>query len=523
MLVSPLQAAPAQWLSYLVPELLWTGSWESGHNLTDRIDVKVTVPQADFALRAEALDRRPASKLRDFTESFGGETAAKAITQANFGLYHLPSNTRLLYGTLDNVGLPARIRNVWIRGAPFSESSVVSTAELKTEPSSTAIPQLYACFESPDFTLGPGTLRALVSYSENDDQNNNVPALVFGADYTLGKSDFRLEGIYTSRTLPERTSSTWFNVKPALPGRDTRLFAGSAAVFLPVFGLTADFACSETFAFGRDYYGNLGVRIGNKPWRFSFALDAAGSRYVDSAGNVPGAGCRAAVRLERRSKKNSLLRIGAMVRGPGPEQGIVQAVQSGDFAAFAEGLNRITGELYYRPPASSALFSLTRFSVSVDHDGRNEKKVLDSAKAMAAFALGPVNSTTEGTITGLNKEKSAGVEGNGYQFDSYRINQGFSWTCPLTVKKTKEKNAEKNDEENSEAPAKAKPKPAAGKKTPLTLQLSAKAGYEKTANKEGEWDASLSASIRGRKNRLSFKAAAVSEKWEFTLGWRLSL
>jgi len=514
---------PAQWVARLVPEFLWTGSWESGHNLTERMDFKITVPQMDCALRLEALDRRPASTLRDFTESFAGETADKSVTQANFGLYHLPSSTRLLYGTLDNAGLPARTRNVWIRGAPFTESHAASSAELKSEPSSTATPQIYACFESPDFKLGPGTLRALVSYSENAAQNDNAPALVFGADYTLGKSDFRLEGFYANRTLPERKSSTWFNEKPALPGRDTQLFAGSAAVSIPVFGLAADLACSETFAFGRDYYGSLGVRVGNKPWRFSFALDAAGSRYVDSAGSVPGAGYRAAVRLDRRSKKNGLFRIGAQVRGPGPAQGFLQAVQSGDFAAFAEGTNRITAELYCRLPASSALFGLTRFSVSVDHDSRNEKKVLDSAKAMAAFALGPVSSTTEGAITGINREKSAGMEEGGYQFDSYRLSQSLSWTCPLPVKKIKEKRTEIKNEEISEAHASTKSKSAARKKTPLTLQLSAKAGYDKTANKEGVWDTSLSVSIRGKKNRISFKAAVHSEKWEFTLGWRLSL
>jgi hypothetical protein len=517
-------AAPAA-----VPEFLWTGSWESAHNLTERMELKVTVPQADMALRLEALDRRPAATWRDFTESFAGTTAAKAITQANAGLYHLPSSTRLLYGTLDYAGLPARIRNVWIRGAPYSESNVVSLAEIKSEPSSTALPQIYGCFESPDFVLGAGMLRGLVSYSENVDHADGIPALSFGAEYTLGNSDFRLEGFYTKRILPERKSSTWFNEKPPLPARATQLFAGTASVSLPLFGISADLACSETFAFGRDYYGSLGIRVGDKPWRFSFALDAAGSRYVDSAGNVPGAGYRAAVRLDRRSKKNGLIRLAAQARGTGPVQGFMPALQGGDFAAIAEGTNRITAELYCRLPATSALFGITRFSAAFDHDSRNEKKVLDTAKAMAAFALGPVNSTTEGSMTN--------------QFDSYRVSQGFSWNCPLSAKKPKEKKLEKKNDENTEpsagaatkdkapatkkdkraAPVAETPKPSAKKLTPLTVQVSAKAGYEKAANKEGVWDTSLSASIRGRKNRFSFKAAMASEKWEFTLGWRLSL
>lgn len=509
---SPLLADEPNWKSYVVPEFLWTGSWESRHNLTDRGDVKLTFPQADIALRAEALDRRPASNVRDFTESFAGATAAKAITQTNAGLYHLPTNTRLLYGTLDNAGLQARIRNVWIRGAPYQESNVASLADIKTEPSTTAVPQIYAGFESPDFAVGPGTLRGLFSYSENAD-SSGIPALAFGADYTLGKSAFRMEGFYTRRTLPERKSSTWFNEKPALPMRDTTLFAGTAAASLPLFGISADLACSETFAFGRDYYGSLGIRVGDKPWRFSLALDAAGSRYVDSAGSVPGAGYRAAFRLDRRSKKNGLVRLTAQARGPGPAQGVLPALQSGDFAGFAAGTNRLNTELYCRLPTSTALFGITRFSLAWDHDSRNEKKVLDTVKAMAAFTLGPVNSATNASFS--NDE-------------SYRISQTLSWTHTFMDKKKKvkkEKKEKDNEEDNKDAGTlgSAKSKPIGAKKSPLTLQLSAKCGCEETANKDDQWDVSLSASVRSRKNRLSFKAAMVSKKWEFTLGWRLSL
>jgi len=567
----------------LIPEFLWTGSWESSHNLTDRIDFKLSAPRADLALRLQVLDRRPASSAEAFAGSFDGETAGSAITQPGLGLYHLTTGSRLLYGTLDNFGLQARIRNVWIRGAPYAESRTTSSAELKTAPATTAVPQGYAYLESPDLSVGSGQIQPFAFFMADFDPKYKAPAFGFGADYALGKSKFRLEGFYTEQNLPERKSSTWFNEKPALPVRDTRLFAGTAAFSLPAFGMAADLAYSETFAYGQDYYGNLGLRVGDKPWRFSLAMDAAGSRYIDSAGNSPGAGFRAAARLERRGKKTGLFRLGATARGSGPKQGTMPALTAADFAAFAKGINRISGDVYYRFPESSASFGLTRFSFSLDTDGRNAKKVLDSANAMAAFKLGPVNAVTEGKLTGLNRKQSAGTEGSGYALDSYRVSQNFSWTFlipafrpalrtipraarreknsggksadnprgkdsgsetaeipseqnpsdenPAGQNPTGEKSAAKKTARPRSAPAKlggsktASGSAGTGKKTSLTAQLSARAGYEQTAGKDGVWDTSLSASIRSKKHRLTIKAASpnLPNKWEFTISWRMSL
>jgi len=552
----------------LVPEFLWTESWESEHNLSSRFSFKLSAPEANLALRLQVLDWRPASSVGAFTESFGGETADKALTQPGLGLYHLTTGSRLLYGTLDSYGLPARIRNVWIRGAPYAESRTRAPSDLKIAPASTAESQGYAYLETPDLSLGPGLFQAFASFTINDDPRVNEgwgdrsPALGFGADYALGKADFRLEGFYTGQTLPERKSSTWFNEKPALPARDSRLFAGAAAFSIPAFGLAADLAYSETFAFGSDYYGSLGLRFGDKPWRLSLVMDAAGSRYVDSAGNTPGAGFRVAARVERRSKKSGLLRLTVLARGPGPAQGTVPALTSGDFAAFAKGINRMSGELYCRLPASSASFGLTRFSLSFDRDGRNGKKVMDSANAMAAFKVGPVTSVSEGKITGISRGESSAMEGGGYALDSYRLTQRFSWTCSLpALRKTSNSRKPPKGEnsmgenpgvENENTPSEkktssAKPKETRGqttasaktggskgqkapsvvpeKKAPLTLQLSARAGYEKATGKDGVWDTSVSASVRGKKNRLTIKVASPDfpKKWEYTISWRMAL
>ena len=534
-------AVKNDFLTFFRPEFLWSGDWESRHNLTDRFDLKLTIPKANLALRLEVLDRRPASSVDVFQESFDGETADKSITQPGLGLYHLGSDSRLLHGVLNSYGLGARTRNIWVRGAPYVQSREESGADLRTSPSSTAVSQSYAYLGNNGISLGPGIVRGFVSYMANDDPDNWFPAFNAALGYEAGKYEFLLEGIYTERTLPERKSSTWFNVKPALPVRDTRIFAGSVSFSFPSFGAASDLACSETFAFGRDYYSNLGLRFGNKPWRFSLALDSAGSRYVDSNGSNPGSGFRTAARLERLGKKTGLFRLTTVLRGPGPDQGLLTALNSGDFTAITQSFNRMSGEVYYRFPSNFDFFGLTRFSFSIDRDAREEKKVLDSGNAMAAFKLGPVNSVSEGAISLLNRDKSInnnGIEETGYQFNSYKLTQSLTWTLhgSITRKNKKNNSAAAEKSSQSEKPDQAKKsvqqaglgerkKTGVEKKGSYAIVFSTRMGYEKTINKEGILSTSFSASLRSKKNRLTIKAATSTfpKKWEFTLGWRLQL
>ena len=466
-------------------DFIWTGSWESEANLINRFDLKLFVPKAAIALRMQVLDRRPASEFELFTESFGGETKDSAITQPGLGLYYQGTGSRLLYGTLETHGLAARTRNIWIRGVPYAESRTASSADLRTTVSSTAIPQFYTFLETPDLTLGQGSIIGFVSFLTNNDflidgfinneEQQKFRSLGIGADYSQDKAKFRLETLYSERTLPERRSTTWFNERYPLPQRNTRHIAGAASFSFPAFGMAADIAYSETFAYGQDYYGSLGIRIGDRPWRFSMALDAAGSRYVDSQGNNPGAGLRAGARLERRGKRAGLFRINALARG-----------QSLDI----ESINRISGDIYYRFPAipgrqAVPVFRLTRFSFSLDRDGRNKEKTVESAGAMMAFALGPLNYVSEGRIS---------------NDDSYRLVQNVSWSYTR----------------NSQT-----------KQSPFTIVFSARAVYEKNNNREGNWNASFSASIRGKRGRLTFRTAksglneGLDEEWEHTISWRL--
>jgi hypothetical protein len=478
--------------SALLPEFFWSGSWESAGNLTERFEFQLGIPGPALELRFQLLERRPASSWAAFNDSFGGDLANKTLIQSGAALYHISTGSRILYGVLDSYGLAARVRNIWIRGAPYAETHAPSSADLKTAPASTAVPQGYVYLGTPLLPLGIGQFRGFVSAALSADEEQ-IPLGTAGADYRFGKGGLvRLEGLYTRRTLPQRGSSTWFSTSPALPERDTRLFAGTLTFNIPTFGFAADVAYSETFGFGRDYYGNLGLRFGSKPWRFSLAADGAGSRYVDSGGSVPGAGFRGAARLERRGRLSSLFRLGVLVRGPGPE-GEPDGGSGGpdkpglwNFASMVKSVNRQSLELYYRLPAASAPLALSRFSLSLDRDGRDREKILDSAGAMAAFRLGPVDSASEGKITTL--------AGEGHAFESGRVSQTLSWTW----------------------------RPRAQKRA-AAVRLSAKMGYGKTAGKEGLWDASFSAAVWGKRSRLGLTVSApkLPGKWEYTVSWRL--
>jgi hypothetical protein len=297
----------------------------------------------------------------------------------------------------------------------------------------------------------------------------------------------RIEGFYTGMTLPPRSASTWFSAAPALPERDFRIFGGSLLFNTANFGFAADGAYSETFAYGRDFYMNMGLRLGDKPWRLSLAADSAGDRYVGSDGNSPGAGFRAAAKLEWRGRGSSLLRFNALLRGS-------KGIFNGESAAISEtfaNLDRGEFGLYYRLPSTRSPLGLTRVSAEFKRDSRDPQAVLDSAGVLAALKLGPISSVSE-----------AKLSASSYRFGSLRIQESLGWTLGLPGLRVL----------------------AGG------LHCGAKAGCTLTEGKAPTWDGSLSAYIQGRwfvetakTSRFSVKIASPDfpRKWDYTLSWRL--
>jgi hypothetical protein len=495
--------------------LLWAGSWEEGETLNNRGDLRLIFPAPGLSLRAEAIDRRPldfrsSPALKDFGQG-----------QDNYGaaLYHGPTGSRLLYGVLDEWGLPARLRNPWLRALPFAENHRPSAADLKTALSTTGKPETYLYLGSPRLNMFPrmrGGGIALRGFASAQMDLDYQPGFVGGLEAGFGKTaEVRLEGFYTAKTLPPRKSTTWFSESPPLPERDFRLAGLGLLVDTPALTLSSDWACSETFAWGRDLYGNLGLRFtptlpaGWGRWALSLAADGAGSRYTSREGSSPGAGFRSGGKLEWHGPRSSLLRLSASLRAPG----------------LWEPFDRSAASLSWRLPGpgknGGGPFRLTRISLGADRNAQDRDKILDRLDLGLGFTLNPLlfgraanaaTAATAATATSAATAATAAAAGHRGFFNSPL---GFSLSG--TVKGR-----------TAAAPGSPHAFESAGAAGEISwqpgfFQFKTRAACEWKKTPEATWEVSASAAVRFRSGRLTVKIAAPDfpGEWNGTVSWRL--
>jgi hypothetical protein len=507
-------------------DLLWAGSWEESKTLHNRGDARIGFTRPGLLLRGQALDKRT---LNFELDSPWGNTE-NAVTQFAAALYHRPSGSRLLYGPLDEWGLSARIRNPWIRSAPFAENHKPLIADLKTDATASKNQEAYAYLSSPFLAIAPRTrargfaaqARGFFAAQVNTqaaEAGQLHPAIAGGVETQFSNNfDILLEGFYTGATLPAKNSDSWFAVPPVLPERDFHLYSVGLLAHSPWLSLSSDWAFSETFAWGRDIYGNIGIRVnplvqtgkGKKPkaapWAISLAADGAGERYIGRDGASHGAGFRTAGKFELKGARSSLFRASALLRGPG----------------FGKEFDRSAAGLYYRFPASGAgAFSglaprLSRTALNIERNATNSARIYDSLDGSLGLScnIPPVplpgfytvakgSQRPRGSALSLNLSGgvscvSGGGEASGpvplFQepdFDSAKAGCELTWSPGIFQFRTK-----------------------------WGYAVSAKA-LEATG--EGQWDSSFSAAVRFKYGRFSVKAAAPAfpEKWHYTVAWRL--
>jgi hypothetical protein len=352
---------------------------------------------------------------------------------------------------------------------PFLEYHKPSTADLKTEPSSTGEPALYLGLASPP--LGPFRGFASVHFDEE-----YTPA--FGGGFNLRftkKINLGMEGFFKQDTLPPRYASSWFSKTPPLPERDFRIYGLNLSFTSPYFGIASDVAYSETFAFGRDLYGNVGITLGDRPWRLSLAADGAGPRYVGSDGSAHGSLFRAAGRFEWRGKRSSLFRMSTSLRAPGP----------------GEHFTRSSSLLYYRfpTPPRAFPFGFSRISLEVTRNASEPENVIDALEGSLGLILGPVRSVFQGTLSGTTEAADPLLPYPGardYDFASAKVSGELTYSFSL-------------------------------------FQLKTKVGYTHNPKKDPLWDLSLYGSVRGKFGRFSAKFAWTDfpDTWTYTFSWNL--
>jgi len=495
-----LAAEPAPVLNW---SLLWSGSWEEKNftfqdepallgTLGNRGEVKLHFLPLNLTVRGQVLDRRPL----DFSlEPPWGDTN-KGVTNYTGGLYHKTTGSRLLYGTLDEWGLSARLRNPWNRSPPYVENHKPVIADLKTAASSTKEDEAYLYLSSPLFQLFPDVnLRSFISAQSEIDEF--TPTFSGGLDFTFMKTNsLLLETFYTEKTLPPSKSSSWFSDKPPLPQREFRLLAAGLLFTTPDFSISSDFALSETFAVGKDIYANLGISYSpslpfgykSRPLLISLSADGAGERFVCRDGVNHGGGSRCAAKIEWKDRNSSLIRINTVLRGPG----------------FGEDFNRSSSGFYWRFPSSAAIrnntLRLTRISLSMDRNAVNPLKISDSFSGNLGISLNmrqiginnPLGINFSGSVKGL-----AGANGDISPFPV--LDKDWSW-------ETAEINCEFLGSIG-------------------VFQFRTKAGCAFFPEKDEKWDISFSTSVRFKMGRLSFKVSSPDfpEKWNWTASWRMEI
>ena len=471
-------------------DLLWTGSWYRsvpradggfppkedifpGGTLFNRGDFRLGMPGQDLSFRFMATDKR----VLPFEDDDG-----RAGFNPALGLYHTASGSRFLMGVQSEHGLPARINNVWVRSVPFMEARSPSSRDLKPEPAAKDESETYVYLALPHEFL-PG-FDAFVSAALDAEQN---PALGAGVGLERASAVVRLEGFYTQKELPFRNASTWFSETPPLPERDFRIYSLGMIFNSPQAGFAADWALSETFAWGRGAYGNFALRLGNRPWRFSLAGDGAGSRFADRSGSAVGAGFRLAARGERLWARSGLLRFQSVLRAPAP----------------GEDFERGSLSVFFRPSAPSArerrenanAVRFSRASLSFNRDARTPEKTVDTLNGLVGFHFGPLNTVFSCALNSLSSFEEGGEIPPLFRpvvfesFQSFRVlgELGFS----LNV-----------------------------------FNFRTRLGYTTRAEKDPIWEFSLNASFRpGRWGRVTLNIAATDfpEKWNYTLSWRFAV
>jgi hypothetical protein len=483
--------------------LLWAGSWDEGKILHNRGELRLGFPPAGLVLRGQALDKR----VFDFSLSPPWDDSSKTVTNFAGGLYHSATGSRLLYGILDEWGLSARIRSPWIRSAPFAENRKPQMADIKTVPSSSKEPEAYLYLSSPQlFPLKGVKLRGFASAQTKTSAFQ--PDFSGGLEALFGKKHLvSLESFFTSSTLAAKKSSAWFSSPAPLPEREFRLFGAGLLYDCDWLSISSDWAYSETFAWGRDIYGSLGLRLSFRPWAVSVAADGAGARYTGRDGSSPGAGFRTAGKFEWKGVRSSLFRFGSTVQSGG----------------LGESFNRSSTNVYYRfaaPQAKSAAAAfplrMSRVSFTADRNATNSAKIIDGFDGSVGLSLSlpAINLPGFSAQAGAGKSRGKASKGSplGINF-SGSVKSRFAAEEILSPFPLPE---QPYQFESAKAAAELYWPPG-------IFQFRTKWGYSLTAKKEGVWDASFSTAVRFKYGRFSVKAesANLKDDWTCTLSWRL--
>jgi hypothetical protein len=367
-----------------------SGSWdEEDYELQNRADLQLSAFGA--TLRAIANDER-----RSEPENIGEGT-----TDFAFGVYHPSTSSRILYGPLEQTGLPHRIASPFGRSLPFADDRDIGEVEIESDAPIGREPSLHAAFGTP--IRWP--VRALASALVDPDANYVASATTELA--ARHDAFLRVEGTYVRRDLEERHADSWFSETPPLPARPLKVYAAGAVLSSSPAALACDAALSDAYAEGVGMYGNAALRLGDAPWRLSVAAEAASQPYIGPNGDAVGLGFRTASRIERASTRTR----GGLFRG--------------DFRTahpyIGSRLEAFDAALSFRLGQSAAPIRFDRTAISGEWSVDEVRPLIDATQLDARATFGFVSMATSLRTTFEPSEDGLG----GRLWDSSTIRLGL--------------------------------------------------------------------------------------------------
>lgn len=394
---------------------LW-GTWNDDYELQNRADLQLTAFGA--TLRAMANDERRSE----------GENIGDGATDFAFGAYHPATSSRLLYGPLEQTGLPHRIASPFGRSLPFPDDRDIGEVEIENDAPVGHEPSLHAALGTP--LRWPVRSRASALFDPDANYVASAAAEVSGAH----DSFLRVEGAYARKELEERHADSWFSETPPLPAHLLKVYAAGAILSTSPVALACDAALSDAYAEGVGMYGNAALRLGNAPWRLSVAAEAASKPYIGPDGDAVGLGFRTSSRLDRSSTR----RHGGLLRGDfRTDHPYVGSVPE----AFEAGAS-------FRLGQSAAKIKLDRMAVWGEWSVEDKRPLIDAAQAEARATLGLVSLTTSQRTTFEPSEDGRG--GRLWESSTVRLAL-FTKLGPIDLRAGAGRKFEEDDDSSTEA------------------------------------------------------------------------
>jgi len=260
-------------------ESVQSGIWTDLSRIENRADF--SLDSAIVSIHAFAADQRSSEFERPLVSGI-------SLEERLIG-------TRLAYGQLHAVGLPARLADPLGKTLPSAYGRLRSDYRLDTGASgakpaaafASFSPKLPAMFElATGFMYEPEkTLSGIVS---------------FGIIHAIDKR-LRLDVFSEKALLPSRVADAWFSVPPPLPRREQELFAISTSAALPFFSATFDLAWSDQHFSGKGWHFGGTTSARKDMLLVDIATDYTTSRFTDTEGTSRGSGLRAFIETKYKS------------------------------------------------------------------------------------------------------------------------------------------------------------------------------------------------------------------------------